>query len=69
MLARCAVLGANLRFLRAAMEPLPSTERALLLPSTTVAHFPSAYRAPEGEVLLEVLRGWVPIAVHSRVAI
>ena len=57
---------ANLRFLRAATKPLPSTGRALLLPSTLVAHFLPACSALEGAVLLELLQGRVPIAVRSR---
>ena len=48
------------------MEPLPSTERVLLLPSLRAAYFPSAGSALEGEVLLEVLQGRVPIAVRSK---
>ena len=66
LLARCAVPGANLRFLRTATKLLPSTERALLLPSTLVAHFLPACSALEGAVLLELLQGRVPIAVRSR---
>jgi hypothetical protein len=64
-LLRWAVPVAILLSRRVTTEPVPSTEQALLRPSTTEAHFPSACSALVGAALLEVLQGWVPIAVRS----